>query len=315
MVNIFFKENDRIKLHQGIRDMEKIPVSDLVWIDLMQPSYEERISIENRFSITLQTRQEVEEIEVSSRYFETGQLIVTNSHFIVPGENGYRKEPVSFIIKDNMLFSHRNFEMKTFSEIYRRMEFNVRMTDAYNIYLSILEIRIDLDADLIESIVKEISSIASIVTHEKTFNEEILVQISKFQEDTMMLRENIIDKQRVLSSILKSEFFPDDLQSKLRVMIKDTGSLLDYTKFSFERLDFLQNTFLGLVNIEQNKIIKIFTVATVIFMPPTLIASLYGMNFKFMPELKWPLGYPFALLIMIGSAVITLMYFRRKRWL
>ena len=98
-------------------------------------------------------------------------------------------------------------------------------------------------------------------------------------------------------------------------MIKDTGSLLDYTVFSFERLDFLQNTFLGLVNIEQNKIIKIFTVATVIFMPPTLIASLYGMNFKKMPELSWEWGYFFAILLMILSVVITLILFKKKKWL
>jgi len=168
---------------------------------------------------------------------------------------------------------------------------------------------------MIEAIVKDISSISGKVTHEKTFSEEILVRISKFQENTMQLRENIIDKQRVLSAILKSESFPEDLQNKIRIMIKDTGSLLDYTVFSFERLDFLQNTFLGLVNIEQNKIIKIFTVATVIFMPPTLIASIYGMNFKFLPEIGWKMGYPLALLLMILSVAVTLVLFRKRKWL
>ena len=147
--------------------------------------------------------------------------------------------------------------MRTFTEIYRRIDYNIKLYDAYHVFLNIFEIRIDLDADMIEAIVKDITSISGLVTHEKTFSEEILVRISKFQENTMQLRENIIDKQRVLSAILKSESFPEDLQNKIRIMIKDTGSLLDYTVFSFERLDFLQNTFLGLVNIEQNKIIKI----------------------------------------------------------
>ena len=315
MVNIFFKENEKLKLHQGISDFENIPRKDIVWIDLIQPSYDERIAIETSFKITLQTRQEIEEIEVSSRYFETENLIVNNSHFLIPSENEFRKEPVSFILKDHILFSHRNSEMRTFTEIYRRIDYNIKLYDAYHVFLNIFEIRIDLDADMIEAIVKDITSISGLVTHEKTFSEEILVRISKFQENTMQLRENIIDKQRVLSAILKSESFPEDLQNKIRIMIKDTGSLLDYTVFSFERLDFLQNTFLGLVNIEQNKIIKIFTVATVIFMPPTLIASIYGMNFKFLPEIAWEVGYPFALLLMILSVAVTLVLFRKRKWL
>ena len=315
MVNIFFKENDKIKLHQGILNFENIPDADIVWIDLLQPSYEDRIAIESHYKVTLQTRQEIEEIEVSSRYFETDNLIVTNSHFLVPNGNEFRKEPISFILKDNILFSHRTSEIRTFTEMYRKIDFNIKISDAYHVFLSIFEIRIDLDADMIESMVKDISSISGLVTHEKTFSEEILVRISKFQEATMQFRENIIDKQRVLSAILKSDYFPIEFHNKIRVMIKDTGSLLDYTVFSFERLDFLQNTFLGLVNIEQNKIIKIFTVATVIFMPPTLIASLYGMNFKYMPELSWKGGYLIAILLMMFSVAVTLIVFRKKKWL
>ena len=101
----------------------------------------------------------------------------------------------------------------------------------------------------------------------------------------------------------------------LRIMIKDIGSLIEHNKFAFERLEYLQNTFMGLVNIEQNRIIKIFTVATVAFMPPTLIASLYGMNFKIMPELDWDYGYLFAITLMILSSVITLIFFKKKNWL
>ena len=101
----------------------------------------------------------------------------------------------------------------------------------------------------------------------------------------------------------------------LRIMIKDIGSLIEHNKFAFERLEYLQNTFMGLVNIEQNRIIKIFTVATVAFMPPTLIASLYGMNFKIMPELVWDYGYLFAIALMVLSSVITLIFFKKKNWL
>jgi len=119
----------------------------------------------------------------------------------------------------------------------------------------------------------------------------------------------------VMSAILKSERFPAKKDERIRIMLKDTGSLLTHTAFSFERLEFLQNTFLGLMNIEQNKIIKMFSVVAVIFMPPTLIASMYGMNFKLLPELEWQFGYPFAILLMMASSGLTLLYFRRKGWL
>jgi magnesium transporter len=314
MVNIFYKDNDKIKLHQGIDGFNAIPKHSIIWIDLIQPSYEERIKTEETFEIALQTRQEIEEIEVSSRYSEENNVIINNSHFLLRYDGEFRREPVSFIIKDNVLISHRNAELRTFAEMYKRTEFSTKAYDAFHIFLTILEIRIDLDADLIEANIKEIASLSNILVNNQ-LSEELLVQISKYQEETMFIRENIVDKQRVLSNILKSDIFPSELHDRIRIMLKDIGSLLDYTTFSFQRLDYLQNTILGLINVEQNKIIKIFTVVTVIFMPPTLIASIYGMNFHFFPELNWKYGYPFSLMLMVLSATITILIFRRKKWL
>jgi magnesium transporter len=131
----------------------------------------------------------------------------------------------------------------------------------------------------------------------------------------MLMRENIIDKQRVISSMLRSEFISEELQPRLTIIIKDINSLIEHIKFSFDRLDYLQDAFLGYVNIEQNKIIKIFTIVSVIFMPPTLIASIYGMNFAFMPELDTKWGYPIAIFLMALSSLFILYYFRKKKWL
>jgi len=131
----------------------------------------------------------------------------------------------------------------------------------------------------------------------------------------MLIRQNIVDKQRVISNMLKCNFFPRDLLSRLNMIIKDINSLFEYTRFDFDRLDYLQDTFLGLANIQQNKIIKIFTVVSVIFLPPTLIASIYGMNFKYIPEFNWKYGYPFSLVLMILVSLIILLYFRKKKWL
>jgi magnesium transporter len=142
-----------------------------------------------------------------------------------------------------------------------------------------------------------------------------LSEIKNLQEKTMMLRENIIDKQRTASSMLRSEFMRAELQPKLNMIIQDINSLIEHINFSFDRLDYLQDTFLGYVNVEQNKIIKIFTIVSVVFMPPTLIASIYGMNFRHMPELDKKWGYPFSLVIMVLSAVFILLFFKKKKWL
>ena len=146
-------------------------------------------------------------------------------------------------------------------------------------------------------------------------DEEVLIQIKDLQEKVTIIRQNIMDKQRVISNIMKCSFFPENLQPRLTMIIKDINSLFEYTRFGFDRLDYLQDTFLGLVNIEQNKIIKIFTVINIIFLPPTLIASMYGMNFKYMPELDWALGYPFAIGVMIVFTLLVLLIFKIKRWL
>jgi magnesium transporter len=172
---------------------------------------------------------------------------------------------------------------------------------------------------MLESLAKEVTSINKLPLEESTskvkLNSELLLTINRLQENTMMMRESIIDKQRVVSSILKSDRFPSDTTPKLSLIIKDIGSLVSHADFAFERLEFLQNTVMGLISLEQNKVIKIFTVASLVFMPPTLISSIYGMNFQAMPELSWRLGYPFALCLMVFSVGLTLLFFRIRKML
>lgn len=132
----------------------------------------------------------------------------------------------------------------------------------------------------------------------------------------MSIRENVVDKQRVISAMIRSDgWFTDDEQQRLRTLIKDINSLIDHTNFIFERLEFLQNTYLGLIDLEQNRVVKIFTVVSLVFLPPTLLASIWGMNFDGMPELNWAFGYPVAIGSMLLSSLLTILIFRRKKWL
>ncbi len=316
MITCLYKNEQKISVIKGLDKVEEIDEKNIIWIDIVNATGREGEVIEERFKVELFTRQEAQEIESSSRYAESSSEISANSNFIAMTGNHYINEPVSFILKDDILFTQRNYEFKSFNDAYKKVIVSKKPSiNAYQVFITIFETRIDYDADFLENIAKDISVISKELAIRKNMDEKLLININNFQEMTMMLRENIIDKQRIISSILKSDYFPKDEYEKLHIMIKDTGSLLSHTSFNFERLEYLQNTFLGLIDIEQNKIIKIFTVMTVVFMPPTLIASLYGMNFHAMPELNWKLGYPLAILLMVLSSMGTLFYFRRKRWL
>ncbi|MDR9399108.1 magnesium/cobalt transporter CorA [Salibacter sp.] len=311
----YYSENELL-LTRDFSKLEELQVNEILWVDLVKPSYKEREYVQSKFDIELLTAQEAEEIESSSKFSETEDEINANSNFIIKTNDGYKNEAVSFIIKDDFIITQRKVELKTFDDIHKKLP-RYRRTNApnYKIFLILFETRIDFDADFLEHISREISDIGKDLALNRNLDDDMLIKISNFQETTMLIRENIVDKQRIISSILKSQMFPDNEYDRIRIMIKDVGSLLDHTSFNFERLEYLQNTFLGLVDLEQNEIIKIFTVVTVIAMPPTLIASLYGMNFQFMPELDEIWGYPFAIALMILSSGLTLFYFKRKGWL
>jgi len=289
----------------------------MVWIDMHGSSEDERKVIERTFQIELFTPQEAAEIESSSRYFEDDQSIEANNSFIVYENKVFSAEQVSFILKKDILFTVRDADIKSFGETVRKLRVlrNTKTVNASQILLLLLETQIDLDADFIEYISKLTNNVSKELVKDKNYKEEVLLNITELQEYTILARESIVDKQRLVSSLIKSDLITVADNERLRIVFKDINSILQHVEFSFERLEFLQNTFLGLVNIEQNTVIKIFTVVTVAFMPPTLIASIYGMNFKVMPELEWMGGYPFAVGLMILSSLTFLWYFKRKKWL
>ena len=310
MIKYVSSKDGRFKVETG-QVMEE---EGVIWIDLIDPTSEEKKEVEKMFDIELFTPQESEEIESSSKFSESESEIGINMNFLRSENGSYSNDPVSFILKDNILITQRAYDYKTFTDTYQKVRI-IKPENGIDIFLTILEIRIDFDADHIESITDRITKISKDLVKDNDPERELLLQISAFQESTIAIRENIVEKQRILSASLKSRFFSRENYQMIQVMIQDVSSLLDHTSFNFERLEFMQNTFLGLVDMEQNRIIKIFTVVTVIFLPPTLIASMYGMNFEFMPELDEIWGYPFAIVLMILSSISTLLFFKRKNWL
>jgi magnesium transporter len=317
MLRIYYKKNTRLAKEYDLTLLRDIPMESLVWVDLQNPTIEEKVTIETYFDIKYSSEEESVEIESSSRFSEVDNEIIINSNFLSINDQGFEYSPVSMILEKGILFTYRDDDLKTFGESVKKIRSNPTLyVNGYQILSTILETCIDQDADLIENIAREIAELnKSLKTTNEKVDEDDLLKISSLQNDNMMLRENIIDKQRMISSLMRSSTFPEESMGVLRLMIKDISSLLEHNKFAFERLEYLQDTFLGLINIEQNRIIKIFTVATVAFMPPTLIASIYGMNFKMMPELNWQYGYLVAIVLMVLSSFGTLVYFKKRRWL
>ena len=313
-LRIFYKENEKIRIARQLDILKEIDKKDIIWIDLVDVKEEVENELEQFLKIYIQEDEEIEEIEMSSRYIQTDDSIVANANFLL---DSYDVEPVSFIIKNDILVSVRDVDLQSFNDTVKKMFVNTRnFPTGYHVLVALMETRVEFDADMIEDTTDKITKLSEKITKASDkVDEDVLIQIKDLQEKVTIIRQNIMEKQRVISNILKCDFFPDDLQPRLTMIIKDINSLFEYTKFGFDRLDYLQDTFLGLVNIEQNKIIKIFTVVNVIFLPPTLIASMYGMNFDFMPELHWQYGYPFSLGLMIACTLIVLLIFRLKKWL
>lgn len=316
MIRTFYIQD---KIVRWEKDPEDITPDDqsLIWVDLQSPSPEEKKQVEDLFEIELFTPQEAAEIESSSRFIEDLFTVEANNAFVIYENQAYVSKQVSFILKENTLFTVRNADLKAFADTVRKLKTyrNGQIKKASQIWTLLLESRIDLDADFIESLTRQTNIVSKKLLKQRSFDEEVLIKITELQESTILIRESIVDKQRLVSSLLKSAFIEEPEKERLRILIKDIASLLQHTEFSFERLEFLQNTFMGLVNIEQNQVIKIFTVVTVIFMPPTLIASIYGMNFSFIPELDWKFGYPIAIVMMIVASLLFLWYFKHRKWL
>jgi magnesium transporter len=308
---LFYHKDGAVKVSRSLEFLKKTPTDQFLWIDLNDVDEAVESQLEDFLKIYIQEEEEMIEIETSSRYIETRDTLVVNANFLM---DSYEKSPVSFILKNNILISVRGDELASFTETVKKVFASPEnYPSGYHVFLTLLETRIEFDADMIEGITQEITRLSDSI---RDADEDALLAIKNLQEKTMTFRENIIDKQRAVSNMMRTNLIPADLHPKLTILIKDINSLLEHIRFSFDRLDYLQDTFLGLLNIEQNKIIKIFTIVSVIFMPPTLIASIYGMNFPGMPELDWGAGgYLFSLSLMVASVIAILIYFKRKKYL
>ena len=321
MLNIFYRENGKIGVSQSEKDFAKIALENTVWIDLVDPSGAEKRAVEAFLGTEIQSRAQAEEIESSSRYFETDDAIFANTNFLTPGAEEYMMQAVSFTLVDDTLTTLREVPLRSFTELQRRLQVNPRQyPSGFTVFATILDQRVDLDADMIELLSKEISQYAKRINEEEDIDQELLIDISQLQENTMMVRENVVDKQRLISNLMRSTKVPASLEPRLNVLLQDISSLLNHTNFCFERLEYLQDTVLGLINLDQNKIMKVLAVVSVFLMPPTLIAGFYGMNVRLpMIAADEPNASFWNWIIILGimalSCLVIWFFFKKKKML
>ncbi len=227
MLSIFYRENGKILLSQSEKDFPKFKLEDVVWIDLVQPTGDEKRSVEAFLGTEIQSRAQAEEIESSSRYFETDDAIFANTNFLTPGQDEYMMQPVSFTIVDDTLTTLREVPLRSFTELQRRLQVNPKQyPSGFGVFASILDQRVDLDADMIELLSKEISQYAKQINDQEDIDQELLIDISQMQENTMVVRENVVDKQRLISNLMRSTKVPRNLENRLNVLLGDISSLL-----------------------------------------------------------------------------------------
>lgn len=321
MLDVYTLHNDRLVPPAPARELD----ASVAWIDLLHPTGADEAEVERLLGLDVPTREEMAEIEISSRLYRDNDALYMTATLLVGSEGpGPTASPVTFILTRGRLVTVRYSEpgvFRTFKQRAQRSDLDLTNADA--IFLALIEAVIDRTADILEKAVAELDAVSSGVFQPQSAGDglsrdykTVLRRIGRNGDLNSKVRESLVSIGRLVNFVAAEcgDRGPG-MRERLDTMAADIRSLSDHTSYVAGTSVFLLDATLGLINIEQNAIIKIVSVISVLVMPPTLVGTIYGMNFEFMPELNWRLGYPLALVGMVVSAVIPYWYFRRRRWL
>ena len=327
MLNIFTLANGRL-FQEEIESLEELSQFQPVWVDLESPTPEEKRWIKQYYGLSIPDDAMDEDIEESARFYEedNGDLHI-RSDFLIAGDDEPRTVRVAFILNllneslksHGVLFSIHDEDVP----VFRLLRLRARrapglIEDAKEVLLKLFDADAEYSADTLEGIYDELEKVSKDVLAGEVTDElagEVLGAIARQEDLNGRIRRNVMDTRRAVSFMMRSRMLSAGQFEEARQILRDIESLDNHTAFLFDKINFLMDATVGFININQNKIIKIFSVASVALLPPTLITSIYGMNFKFMPEIDWQGGYPFALGLMLASALVPMWYFRKRGWL
>ena len=319
MLNAFELNNGRLR-QIPVENHGDLAATKPIWVDLIAPSELEREWVEQIFGLVLPDTDNLTDLEESARFYieENGEVHL-HSDFLLDKEDESRNVPVAFVIHQNILFSVRGEELP----VFRLQRLRARIQPGYvsegrDVLLDLYGADVEYSADALEDVYAELEEVGKKVLSPNVSDEEaatILADIAREEDLNGRIRRNVLDTRRALSFLMRGRILAPDQHEDARQILRDIESIDGHTAFIFNKINFLMDATVGFININQNKVVKIFSVASVALLPPTLIASIYGMNFRFMPEVEWEYGYPFAIGLMVVSVGLPFWFFRKKGWL
>lgn len=317
MLSAFKLDHSRLTRLELEDENDKLTTS--VWVDLIEPEEGERDRVQSELGQSLATRPELEDIEASARFFEDEDGLHIHTFFFYEDADDHAgNSTVAFTIREGRLYTLRERELPAF-RLYRMRARNQTLIDgnAFELLLDLFETKIEQLADEIENIYSALEKLSRVIMEGQQGEEydQALSRLAELEDIGWKVRLCLMDTQRALNFLVRKARLPGNQLEQAREILRDIESLLPHNESLFQKVNFLMQAAMGFINIEQNRIIKIFSVVSVVFLPPTLVASSYGMNFEFMPELKWSFGYPAAIGLMILAGLAPYLYFKRKNWL
>ena len=327
MINIFTLSNGRL-FQEEIESLEELSKFQPIWVDLESPTIEEKRWIKQYYGLSIPDDAMDEDIEESARFYaEDNGDVHIRSDFLIADITDPRTVRVAFILNlvneqlksKGVLFSIHDEDVP----VFRLLRMRARrapglIIDAKEVLLKLFDADAEYSADTLEGIYDALEKVSSKVLSGNVTDEvatEVLGAIARHEDMNGRIRRNAMDTRRAVSFLMRSKMLSKDQFEEARQILRDIDSLDSHTAFLFDKINFLMDATVGFININQNKIIKIFSVVSVALLPPTLIASVYGMNFDGMPELHWEYGYPASIALMLASALIPMWYFRKRGWL
>ena len=327
MLNVFTLSNGRL-VQVEIDQLSDLEQLQPIWVDMESPTREEKRWVKQHYGLSIPEDATGEDIEESARFYEedNGEQHI-RSDFLIDDEDESRSVRVAFILNQRntelkscgVLFSIRDEDIP----VFRLLRMRARrvpglIDDAKDVLLALFDADVEYSADALEGIYDDLKKVSAQVLEGSitdTYAQEVLADIAWQENLNGRVRRNMLDTRRAVSFMMRSKMLDAEQFEDARQILRDIESLDSHTQFLFDKINFLMDALVGFLNINKNKIIKIFSVASVALLPPTLIASVYGMNFQHMPELAKEWGYPYALLLMLASALGPMCYFRKRGWL
>lgn len=320
MINAFEVLNGRLR-QTHIASQEDLAQVKPIWIDIDSPTEAERDWVRAVLHTEIPEEDEVGDIEASARFFqeENGELHIRSDFLLDDDDKGSRNVRVAFMLKNDVLYSLHHEDLPVFRLVRMRARLKPgSVKDCMDVLLDLYATDAEYSADALEEVYEGLEAVSRHVLKSPLTDADaaaVLASIAREEDINGRIRRNVMDTRRAVSFLMRNRLLTAEQAEEARQILRDIESLDGHTSFLFDKINFLMDATVGFININQNKIVKIFSVASVALLPPTLIASVYGMNFNAMPELQWTYGYPFSLALMLVSVALPFWYFRQKGWL